>query len=92
MPVSTTPIVRNSLTDTLLKRYESSPSIANVGGGSAKDVGTSRASVNAVDQSNQYSKQFQVKNPAGFTAAAEGYSTNVLKVPTVKYAPGGRIS
>ncbi len=91
MPASTTPIVRNSLTDSLLKRYESSPSIANVGGGSAKDVGTDRAAVNAVDQSNQYSKQFQIKNGAGFTSAAENYSSNVLKVPTTKYAPGGRL-
>jgi hypothetical protein len=34
------PIERTSLTTSLLDRYNKSPSIANVGGGSAKDAGT----------------------------------------------------
>jgi len=75
----------------LLGIYERSTSIANVGGGSAKDVGTSRAQTNALDIGQKFSKQFQVKNPAGFTTSAENYSTDVLKVDTTKYSPGGRI-
>lgn len=74
----------------LLGIYERSTNIANVGGGSAKDVGTSRAQTNAVDAAQKFSKQFQVKNPAGFTSAAENYSTDVLKLDTTKYSPGGR--
>lgn len=87
---ATTPIARPSLTEPLVDRYNKSVNLANVGGGSAKDVGTSRAQTNAVDGAQLFSNQFQVKQPAGFTAAAEKYSTDVLKVPTTKYAPSGR--
>jgi len=86
------PIDRHSLTDGGLKGiYERYQDLANVGGGSAKDVGTGRAATNAVDVPNKFSKQFQVFNAAGLTATAEKYSTDVLKVPNTKYAPGGRL-
>jgi|LakMenEpi03Aug12_release.lakeMendotaPanAssembly.Ray.scaffolds.fasta_scaffold875600_2 hypothetical protein len=86
------PIDRHSLTDGgLAGIYERYQDLANVGGGSAKDVGTSRAATNVVDIPNKFSKQFQAKNPVGFTVAAEKYSTDVLKVPNTKYAPGGRL-
>ena len=85
------PIERKSLNVSLEERYKQANDLANVGGGSAKDVGTSRAATNVVDVPNKFSKQFQVKNPVGFTTAAEKYSTDVLKVPNTKYAPGGRL-
>lgn len=87
-----TKVTRNSLTDGgLLGRYNNSKDIANVGGGSAKDVGTNRAQTNAVDIPQKFSNQFQAKNPVGFTTVAERYSTDVLRVDTTRYAPGGRI-
>ena len=87
-----TKVTRNSLTDGgLLGRYNNSKDIANVGGGSAKDVGTSRAQTNAVDVAQRFSNQFQVKNPVGLTSAAERYSTDVLKLDSTRYAPGGRL-
>lgn len=58
---STTPIVRNSLNQPLLDRYNSAPSIANVGGGSAKDVGTERATVDNPRQGIR--KGFDVRQP-----------------------------
>ena len=85
-----TPIDRKSLTTSLLDRYNNAASIANVGGGSEKDVGTSRAATNFVDIPNKYSNQFQVKNPRGFTTVAEQYSTDVLRLSNAKYAPSGR--
>lgn len=82
---STTPINRESISTSLLDRYNTTTSIANVGGGSAKDAGTSRAQTNFVDIPQKFSNQFRAKNPVGFTTAAEQYSTQVLKVPTNKY-------
>ena len=66
--------------------------LANVGGGNAKDVGTYKAATNMVDVENEFSNQFKVNNPVGFTGAAGQYSTDVLKVNTKPYAPGGRIA
>ncbi len=58
---STTPIVRNSLTQPLLDRYNTAPSVANVGGGSAKDVGTDRATVDTPRPAIR--KGFTVRQP-----------------------------
>ena len=86
------PIERHSLTDGGLEGiYNRYQDLANVGGGSAKDVGTDRAQTNVVDIPQKFSNQFRVKNPAGFTGAAENYSTDVLKLNTAKYAPSGRL-
>ena len=86
------PIDRHSLTDGGLEGiYNRYQDLANVGGGSAKDAGTDRAATNVIDIPNKFSKQFQVNNPIGFTKTAEQYSTDVLRVPTVKYAPSGRL-
>ena len=68
-----TPIQRTSLTTSIEERYNQSPSIANVGGGNAKDVG--KIGTNAMDQSYIFSNQFIAKNPVGFTKTAEDYSS-----------------
>ena len=86
------PIDRHSLTDGGLEGiYNRYQDLANVGGGSAKDVGTDRAQTNVVDITQKFSNQFRVKNPAGFTGVAENYSTDVLRLNTTKYAPSGRL-
>ena len=86
MAASTTPIVRQSLNQSLLDRYNSAPSIANVGGGSAKDAGTDKADVvNPTVQSIQ--KGFVERQPlqvTEFTDASLAYA-NKLGVSTVKY-------
>jgi len=86
------PIDRHSLTDGGLEGiYNRYQDLANVGGGSAKDVGTDGAQTNVVDIPQKFSKQFQVNNPIGFTDFAKNYSTDVLRLNTTKYAPSGRL-
>ena len=92
MPAPKETIQRTSLTTDLESRYKQTADLANVGGGNAKDAGTSKAATNMVDVANEFSDQFKVKNPAGFTTAADQYSTDVLKVNTKPYAPNGRIA
>lgn len=86
MPTSVTPIARPSLTEPLLERYKAAPSIANVGGGSAKDCGTSGADVMFPgDQSIQTG--FVERQPiqvTEFTAASLNYA-KTLGVDTTKY-------
>lgn len=86
------PIERHSLTDGgIAGIYAKSPSIANVGGGSAKDVGTDKAATNFVDLTNKWSAQFKPGDAKGFTPAAEQFATNVLRLNTTSYAPSGRL-
>ena len=82
---------RPSLSEPLLSKYENANKIADVGGGNAKDVGTAKASTNAVDLSNKWSKQFKPGDATGFTPAAERFSTDVLKLNTTSYAASGRL-
>ena len=85
-------VIRDSLNGGGLEgKYNAASSIANVGNGSAKDVGTSRAQTNFVDIPQKFSNQFQAKNPIGFTTVAEKYSTDVLKLNNTPYASSGRL-
>jgi hypothetical protein len=61
-----TPIVRTSLTEPLLTRYNKTPSVANVGGGSAKDAGTSRDAVK-FPGTQAIQSDFTVRQPAQVT-------------------------
>ena len=90
MPAPKETIQRTSLTTDLESRYKQTADLANVGGGNAKDVGTYKAATNMVDVENEFSNQFKINDPVGFTGAAGKYSTNVLKVNTNSYAPNGR--
>lgn len=96
-------IQRTSLTTNLEARYNQTADLANVGNGSAKDVGTPGFKATdfinngAVGQGREWAqKQFtanQQKGVTSFTNNALQYSTDTLKVPSDKpYAPGGRIS
>ncbi len=85
---STNPIERPSLTTSLEQRYEQAAVLSGASG-NAKDVG--KVGTNFVDTANKFSNQFQPKNPEGLTDHAKNYSTDVLKVPTKKYAPSGRL-
>lgn len=83
---STLPIERPSLTTKLEDRYAAAPSLANVGGGSAKDVGTNRAvTSNPLTQSTQ--KNFTIRQPiqtTTFTSSALDYAKK-LGADTRKY-------
>ena len=61
-----TPIVRTSLTEPLLARYNKAPSIANVGGGSAKDTGTQKDAV-MFPGTQAIQTDFTVKQPLQVT-------------------------
>jgi hypothetical protein len=102
-PGSTTPkdkVERHSLTDGGLEGiYKNATNIANVGGGSAKDVGTNRSDVINGGPASQAAtrdwaqKNFKIKQglqQTQFTQGGLGYSTNTLGLDTTKYAPGGR--
>ena len=101
-PGSTTPkdkVERHSLTDGGLKGiYERYQSLANVGGGSAKDVGTGRAATDAINggPASQAStrdwaqKDFKIKQglqETQFTTSGLNYATNTLKLDTTRYGP-----
>jgi hypothetical protein len=105
-PGSTTPngkVERHSLTDGGLEGiYSRYQDLANVGGGSAKDVGTDRASTDAINGGpasqaatrDWAQKDFKIKQPVRVTQFTDGglnYSTNTLKLDNTKYAPGGRL-
>ena len=86
MPASTTPIARPSLTEPLLARYAAATSIANVGGGSAKDVGTAKAdvrnpNVQAIQSGFTEHQPVQVTQ---FTPTALDYASTI-GVDTTKY-------
>ena len=97
-PGSTTPtgkVERHSLTDGgLLGIYETYQDLANVGGGSAKDVGTNKAATDvinntAVGQGREWAqKQFTLFAAKGITTFTENglqYASNTLKLDTTKY-------
>jgi len=79
------PIERTSLTTSLLDRYNKSPSIANVGGGSAKDAGSART-----DFISSGDKDFQTKVQVASDASSNALSNfnknqTDSNVPTTKY-------
>jgi hypothetical protein len=102
MPAPKETIQRTSLSVNLETRYNDSKDLANVGGGSAKDAGSPKFKATdfvdntAVGQGKEWAqKEFTVnavKGATDFTENGLQYSTNVLKVNTNSYAPGGRIS
>lgn len=105
-PGSITPkdkVERHSLTDGgLIGIYNEYNNLANVGGGSAKDVGTDRASSDAINGSpasqaatrDWAQKDFKIKQgmlQTQFTDNGLNYATNTLKIDTRPYAPSGRL-
>lgn len=92
MPQTTTPIVRTSLTEPLLARYNAVKDLADVGGGSAKDVGTAKADVvTPSDQTIQAGfTEFQKLQVTEFTSNALNYAAT-LGLKTTPYAPSGRL-
>ena len=102
MPAPKETIQRTSLTTNLEARYAQSPDLANVGGGSAKDAGSPKFKATdfvdngAVGQGREsVQKEFTVnaiKGTTNFTETGLQYSTDVLKVNTNSYAPGGRVA
>jgi hypothetical protein len=91
---STNKTARPSLTDGGLEGlYKAAPSIANVGGGSAKDAGTSKTQVNAINggpagtTGDVAQKGFVIKQAVQvtqFTDKGLNYG-NTLGVDTTKY-------
>ena len=91
------PIDRHSLSDGGLQGiYDRYQDLANVGGGSAKDVGTDKASTDAINggPATQASirdwaqKDFKIKQPllqTQFTDNGLNYATNTLKLNTTPY-------
>jgi hypothetical protein len=102
MPAPKETIQRTSLTTNLEARYAQSPDLANVGGGSAKDAGSPKFKATdlinntAAGQGREWAqKEFTVnaiKGTTDFTENGLQYSTDVLKVNTNSYAPGGRVA
>jgi len=86
MPASTTPTVRTSITEPLLARYAAASSIANVGGGSAKDVGTAKTAVVTPDDQRIQAgfTEFQPIQVTQFTEASLNYA-QTLGVNTTRY-------
>ena len=92
-----TKVERHSLTDGgLLGIYTTYQDLANVGGGSAKDVGTDRAVTDAINGGpasqaatrDWAQKDFKIKQPVKITQFTEGglnYATNTLKLDTTRY-------